>query len=337
MTSPEGGSDLAGQRLSSVSPVRATRLSLGEWTYDIIDRALVMGILNRTPDSFYDRGETYALDDLLVRAEQLVDDGADVLDVGGVKAGPGPDVAEQEEMDRVVPAIEALHARFPIPLSVDTWRSSVAGEAYAAGAVLGNDISGFSDPAYVTVAAAAGASVVATHIRIGPRVPDPDPIYENVVDVVESFLIDRVGRARSAGLAPEQIVVDAGLDLGKTPGQSLDLLRASDRLCEIGCPLLLSASNKTFLGALLALDLTERGPASLSAGALGVELGCRIVRVHDVAGHHQVCNIMAALSAARRRQDGDRDDPTGRPVAAGRSRGDSAVGAAVEPTRGTGR
>jgi dihydropteroate synthase len=144
-------------------------LALGDRILDITDRALVMGILNRTPDSFYDRGATFALHDLVGRAEGLVADGADILDVGGVKAGPGPEVGEDEELERVIPAVAAMRARFDVPLSVDTWRAAVAREAYAAGAVMGNDISGFADPAYLPTAAAAGATVVATHIRLGPR------------------------------------------------------------------------------------------------------------------------------------------------------------------------
>src|SRR5690242_9028121 len=129
-----------------------------------------MGILNRTPDSFFDKGEFFAMDATLRRAEQLVAEGADLLDVGGVKAGPGPEVTLDEELDRVIPAIEALAARFDVPVSVDTWRAAVAEAAYKAGAVVGNDISGFGDPDYLRVAAEAGASVVATHIRLQPRV-----------------------------------------------------------------------------------------------------------------------------------------------------------------------
>ena len=275
---------------------------LGEQSYDISDRALIMGILNRTPDSFYDKGATYALDDLVRRAEQLVADGADLLDVGGVKAGPGPAVDEAEELERVIPAIEALHARFDTPLSVDTWRASVAAEAYAAGAVVGNDISGFADPDYLAVAAAARATVVATHIRIGPRIPDPEPVYDDVVMAVTTYLQDRAQRALDAGIRPERIVVDAGLDLGKTAEQSLTLLRASARLAELGYPLLLSASNKTFLGVTLGLEIGERREASLAAAALGASLGCRIMRVHDVASHRQVCEVMASISAVRSRR-----------------------------------
>jgi dihydropteroate synthase len=280
--------------------VHAAHLTLGDTTYDLTDRSLVMGILNRTPDSFYDKGATYALDDLVRRADHLVADGADLLDVGGVKAGPGPAVEEPEELDRVIPAIEALRARFDIPLSVDTWRASVAKEAYAVGAVVGNDISGFADPEYLSVAAAAGATVVATHIRLGPRIPDPVPVYDDVVDAVRIFLVERAARARAAGLPADRIVLDAGLDLGKTAEQSLTLLRASDQLAALGYPLLLSASNKTFLGVVLGLEIGERGGASLAATSLGAALGCRIMRVHDVAAHRQVCDALAAVSAARR-------------------------------------
>jgi dihydropteroate synthase len=283
----------------SVVVVPATALTLGDRTYDIADRALVMGILNRTPDSFYDNGATFALDDLVRRAERLVADGADLLDVGGVKAGPGPVVGESEELDRVIPALAALRDRFDIPLSVDTWRASVAREAFAVGAVVGNDISGFADPGYLPAAAAAGATVVATHIRLGPRIPDPDPAYDDVVSTVEEYLTERASRARAAGIGPDRIVLDAGLDLGKTAGQSLTLLRASDRLAGLGYPLLLSASNKTFLGKVLDLEIDQRRSASLAATALGAALGCRIMRVHDVAAHRQVCSVLASIHAAR--------------------------------------
>lgn len=273
-------------------------LRLGERTYDISSRALVMGILNRTPDSFYDRGRFWDLDAFYQLAEELVSAGADILDVGGVKAGPGPEVTEAEEMDRVVPAIEALHARFDTPLSVDTWRSSVARESYRVGAVMGNDISGFADPDYLPTAAEAGATVVATHIRLGPRIPDPEPHYDDLVGDVSDFLLERAGRARAAGLADEQIVVDAGLDLGKTAEQSLELLRASDRLAALGFPLLLSASNKTFLGVMFGIELTDRSEATLAAHSLGVSLGCRILRAHDVRSARRVADTLAAVMEA---------------------------------------
>lgn len=274
-------------------------LALGPHPYDIRYRALVMGILNRTPDSFFDQGGYWGFDAFLAKAEALVDEGADFLDVGGVKAGPGDEVTEQEELDRVLPAVEALAARFDVPLSVDTWRASVARAAYAAGAVVGNDISGFADPDYLPAAAEAGASVVATHIRLAPRVPDPNPEYDDLVPDVCAFLADRAGRAEAAGIPRERIMVDAGLDLGKSEPQSLELLRASDALVALGYPVFLSASNKRFLGALVGTEVTDRREASLAAHALGIGLGCRILRAHDVRGSRRVADVMAAVLAAR--------------------------------------
>jgi dihydropteroate synthase len=274
------------------------RLRLGPRAFDVTTRALVMGILNRTTDSFFDRGAHFAMDRFLARAEQLVADGADLLDVGGVKAGPGPEVTAEEELDRVVPAVEALAARFDIAISVDTWRAEVAGAAFAAGASVGNDISGFADPDYLAVAARAGASVVATHIRLLPRIPDPRPRYDDVVGSVSDELVRLARRAEDAGIPADRVVIDAGLDLGKTADQSLELLRASDRLAALGWPLLLSASNKTFLGVLLGLDIDGRREASLSAAALGITLGCRVVRAHDVLGTRRVRDAVAAVLSA---------------------------------------
>jgi dihydropteroate synthase len=273
-------------------------LRLGSSVHDLTSRCLVMGILNRTPDSFYDRGRYWDLDAFFARAERLIAEGADILDVGGVKAGPGPEVTEAEELERVVPAVEALRARFDVPVSVDTWRSGVARQAYRAGAVMGNDISGFADPAYLAEAAAAGAAVVATHIRLGPRIPDPEPNYDDLVGDVAAYLVERAGRARAAGVPEDQIVLDAGLDLGKTATQSLELLRASGRLADLGFPLLLSASNKTFLGVLFGLEVGQRADATVAAHALGVSLGCRILRAHDVLAARRVADTISAVLEA---------------------------------------
>jgi len=275
------------------------RYRLGAQVHDLTTRTLVMGILNRTPDSFYDQGATFALDALLRRADELVQAGADILDVGGVKAGPGPDVTEEEELDRVVGPIEALHARFDVAISCDTWRASVLDAACTAGAVVGNDISGFGDPDYLRVASKHDASVIATHIRLQPRVADPDPHYHDLVGDVTAFLLERVQRAEGAGLAPEQIALDAGLDLGKTPAMSAVLLRESADLTDLQYTVLLSASNKRFLGELLELDIGDRREVSLAAVAYGVSRGCRIVRVHDVEGSVQVCRMLQAILESR--------------------------------------
>ncbi|MGQ0832244.1 MAG: dihydropteroate synthase [Microthrixaceae bacterium] len=275
-------------------------IALGPHRFDVRHRALVMGILNRTPDSFFDKGGYYDFDAFLAKAEQLVAEGADFLDVGGVKAGPGPEVNEAEELERVIPAIEAVRARFDVPISVDTWRAPVLRAALEAGAVVGNDISGFADADYLAVASAAGASVVATHIRIGPRVPDPDPVYdEPVVDVVCRFLRDRAQAAEAAGIPRARVMIDAGLDLGKTEPQSLELLRAHDRLASLGWPLFLSASNKRFLGDLVGTEVSDRREASHAAHALGIALGCRVLRAHDVRGARRTADVMAAILQSR--------------------------------------
>jgi len=278
-------------------PAAPVTLRLGPTSYDVTRRALVMGVLNRTHDSFFAPAATFAMDDFLTRAERLVRDGADLLDVGGVKAGPGEEVGEVEEMERVVPALELLRRRFDVPLSVDTWRASVARESFAVGACVGNDISGFADPDYLPVAAAASASVVATHIRLRPRVADPDPHYDDVTATVREFLIDRRRRAIDAGVAANRVILDAGLDLGKNAAQSLQLLRDSAQLAAEG-PLLLSASNKTFLGTMFDLDVLERREASLGAAALGIAAGCRVVRVHDVRGTVRVRDALERVLEA---------------------------------------
>jgi dihydropteroate synthase len=273
-------------------------LELGGKRFDVTTRALVLGILNRTPDSFYDQGSYFDFDGFLRKADELVRDGADILDVGGVKAGPGPEVGEQEELERVAPAIGALHARFDVPLSVDTWRAAVARACFEAGAVIGNDISGFSDPDYVPVCAAAGASVVATHIRLRPRVADPAPHYDDVSRTVCEFLAERAAWAEAAGIPRARIMVDAGLDLGKTEPQSLELLRDSSRLVALGYPVLLSASNKRFLGHLLGTDVSDRNEATMAAHALGIALGCRILRAHDVRAARRVATVLESILEA---------------------------------------
>jgi dihydropteroate synthase len=280
-----------------VPAARATTLDLGGNLYDITSRALVMGVLNRTTDSFYDAGAYFEMSAFVDRAAQLVAEGSDILDVGGVKAGPGPEIGLEEELERVITAVEALRERWDLPVSADTWRAEVARQAFEAGAVVGNDISGFADPDYLPVAAKAQAAVVATHIRLAPRVADPEPVYDDLVGEVHAFLLDRAKRAAEAGIPAERVILDAGLDLGKTWQQSLVLLRSSDLLAGLGYPVLLSASNKTFLGKLLDATIDERREASLAAAALGIARGCRIIRVHDVAGTVRVRDSLAAIIA----------------------------------------
>jgi dihydropteroate synthase len=283
-----------------VYEVPCTEVALGVHRFDTRYRALVMGTLQRTPNGHVDQGGCHGVDDCLAKAEQLVADGADFLAVGGMPVGSGPEVSEAEELERVIPSIEALHERLEVPISVDTWRASVLREALAAGAVVGHDSSGFADPEYLPVAAAAEASVVATHAPSGPLVPDPASVDdEPVVDAVCRFLRDRADRAEAAGIPHQRVMVDAGLDLGKPEPQSLDLLRGHDRLTALGWPLLLSTADKRFLGALVGSDVAHRREASHAAHALGIALGSRILRTHDVRGARRTADVMAAVLEAR--------------------------------------
>jgi dihydropteroate synthase len=275
------------------------RLTVGRRTHDLRSRALVMGILNRTRDSFFDRGAHYAADAFLRHAERLVQDGADLLDVGARPGGVGVrPVSEAEEVDLAAASVAILAARFEVPISVDTTRAAVAAAAFAEGAVMGNDMSGFADPGYLPAAARAGAAVVATHVRLPPGVPDPDPEYEDLFADVRRALEDLVARALAAGIATERIVVDPGFDLGKTWRQSLALLGHVGGLGVCGRPVLIAVSNKIFLGRALALDTGERGIATVAACAFGVAAGGRVLRVHDVRAGRQVADLYAAVGDA---------------------------------------
>jgi dihydropteroate synthase len=255
-----------------------------------------MGILNRTQESFYDRGAYFELDPFLRHAERLVEDGADVLDVGARPGGVGiREVSETEETDLAAESIAALRRRFDVPISVDTQRSAVARSAFATGAVMGNDMSGFRDPEYLPAVAAAGAAVVATHIRLPPGVPDPDPVYDDVVEDVVTALTELAARAQAEGVPRERIVLDPGYDLGKRWQQTLALLAHMPRFLQLGLPLLVAVSNKIFLGRLLGLAVEARGTATVAACAYGVTRGGRVLRVHDVRAGRQVADLLGAL------------------------------------------
>jgi dihydropteroate synthase len=276
-------------------------LRLGDQVVDVTDRALVVGILNRTTDSFYDKGAYFRLGALLDRAATLVDEGADILEVGARSGAVGTRaVSEQEESELVAETIEHLAARFDIPIAVDTWRADVARIAFQAGAVLGNDMSGFSERRYLAEAAAAGATVVATHIRLRPQTPDPDPVYEDVVRDVRRSLQSLISLTRKYGIPRDRVIVDPGLDLGKTWRQSLRLLAGFREFATLGCVALLAASHKIFLGRALNLPKERRSDATVAACAFGIAHGARVLRVHDARGARHAADLFAAMAAAER-------------------------------------
>ncbi|HEY7455566.1 MAG TPA: dihydropteroate synthase [Thermoleophilaceae bacterium] len=255
---------------------------------------VLMGIVNATPDSFSDRQGPKEPGDLAELGNRLIEDGAGVLDVGGESGRTDTEAVPVEvEIERVVPVIESL-AGNGAPLSVDTWRGPVAKAALAAGAAMVNDVSGLSDETVAAACAEAGAALVITHTLAPPKTK-AFPDYEDVVAEVGEFLLERMEAARKAGVADESIVLDPGIDIAKTPAQSVELLRRLPELRELGRPLLLAVSRKDFVGA-----LTERPPAARDAGTLAAvgaaaRGGASIIRVHDVAGAADYLRVRDAL------------------------------------------
>jgi dihydropteroate synthase len=275
-------------------------LRLGTRTFGDCD-LLVMGILNRTPDSFYDRGASYAFDAALDAAARLLAEGADILDVGGVKAGPGDDVDAVEEIRRVGPFIEALRDRHPDALiSVDTWRFEVGAVACAVGADLVNDAWGGVDPRLAEVAAAASAGLVCTHAGgATPRTRPHRVAYEDVVaDVLERTLA-LAERAVTLGVARESILVDPGHDFGKNTWHSLQVTRRLGELVATGWPVLVSLSNKDFVGETLDLPVGERLIGTLATTAVSAWLGARVFRAHNVRETRQVLDMVASIRGDR--------------------------------------
>jgi len=265
-------------------------------------RPLLMGVVNAGPDSFSDPGAR-ALDELRERALALVADGAALIDVGGESGRTDREaVPEAEEIERVVPLVEAL-AGEGVLVSVDTWRAPVARAALGAGAAMINDVSALSDPRVVEACAATGAGLVVTHTRVPPKTKG-FPDYEDVVRDVAELLRERSAAARELGVDPEQLVLDPGIDLAKTPAESVEVLRRLGELHALGRPLLLALSRKDFLGALTKRSPAERDAATLAAVGAASEGGAHILRVHDVAAASDYLRVRAALAGEERVPDG---------------------------------
>lgn len=261
-----------------------------------------MGIVNRTPDSFFDRGRTYTLSAAVEHTLALVSDGADIIDVGGVKAGPGEDVSPEEERDRVLPFVEALRAVSDVPLSVDTFRAGVASAALAAGADLVNDTSGLAEPELAdAVAAYPRAALVVMHTVGPPRRRPFRPVHlPDVTTVVVQACRRLAEQAQERGVPAERIVVDPGHDFGKNTAQSLEITRRLPELAALGYPVMVALSNKDFLGETLDLPVDQRGEASLAAAVASIMLGARIVRVHDVRATVRAVRTVEAVLGWRR-------------------------------------
>ncbi len=275
-------------------------LTLGPHTFG--ERALlVMAIVNRTPDSFYDQGATYGAAAAMDAVDRAVAEGADIVDIGGVKAGHGVPVSAAEEIDRTAGFVGAVRARHPaLAISVDTWRSDVAEAAVEAGADLINDAWGGADPRLASVAARTGAGLVCTHV--GDQHPRTDPhrvAYDDVMrDVLERTLA-LARQALDAGVRPTSILIDPAHDFGKNTRHSLEITRRLDEMVAAGWPVLVSVSNKDFVGETLDLPVAQRLPGTLGTTAVCAWQGARVFRAHHVRETRQVIDMVAAIRGTR--------------------------------------
>lgn len=256
-------------------------LHCGKFQFDL-SRPLVMGIVNVTPDSFADGGRHFDSEAALAHAHQLIEDGADILDIGGESTRPGAEQVElQQELDRVLPVIEGLRD-VSIPLSIDTRKPEVMSAALAAGASMVNDISALQGEGALAAVAASDAAVCLMHMKGDPENMQFEPNYGDVMSEVMTFLRMRIAMVQAAGIARERIVVDPGFGFGKTLAHNVALLRGLDAFAVLGVPLLAGLSRKSMLGALTGREVDQRLAASVAAALLAVQHGAKIVRVHDV-------------------------------------------------------
>lgn len=276
-------------------------LRAGQHTFTFPRPALVMGVVNVTPDSFSDGGRFLDAGKAVAHALELVAQGTEILDIGGESTRPGATpVSETEELRRVIPVIERLAAQVKIPLSIDTIKPTVARAALAAGASIINDIAANRDDDTMwRVVAETSAGYVCMHMQGSPQTMQSHPSYQDLLGEVETFFRDRLERLNASGVRADQVVFDVGIGFGKTLEHNLQLLASLRGFTKLGRPLLVGASRKSFLGKLLGADVANRLPASLACASLAVAAGTQIIRAHDVAETVQAVRLTEAILARR--------------------------------------
>jgi len=258
-------------------------------------RPLVMGVINCTPDSFAVRFETE--DQALDAAREMIRDGADIIDIGGESTRPGSDpVAAETELARVIPVIEKIRSFSDIPISIDTTKAEVAEKALSAGADIINDISALAfDPGMAGAAAKSGCPVILMHIKGKPRTMQDNPYYDDVIKEVSDYFRTRIDYALAAGIDRDRIILDVGIGFGKRIEDNLKLIKHLGAFWHLGCPLMVGASRKAFIGRLTGVETEDRLEGSVAVAAMAVQNGADIVRVHDVAETRQAVAIAAAV------------------------------------------
>ena len=259
--------------------------SIGKKKFDLISHTLVMGIINVTPDSFYDGGKYNHKDQAVKRISEMIADGADIIDIGGMSSRPGSKpISLEEELERTIPVVKSVSNNFDTLISIDTYRSEIALEAISAGAHMVNDISAFTmDKNMAGIVADKGASVTLMHMQEKPESMQKNPQYDNVIDEIYEYLDGKASAAIDAGISPDKIVLDPGLGFGKTLDHNLSILNKISEFSSMGYPIMIGASRKAFIGAVLDLPVEDRLEGSLAAAVWSVINGANILRVHDVA------------------------------------------------------
>jgi dihydropteroate synthase len=286
--------------VSYLPPLRDPIRTIGRRTFDFDHQIVVMGIVNRTPDSFFDHGRTFALDQAVAAALGAAETGADWIDIGGVPFSPDtPEVTAVEEIDRVVPVVERVAAANDLVISVDTFRAEVAARSIAAGAAVINDTTGLRDPEMADVVAAHGATVVITHSLARPQRHYHRPQYDDVVTEIKAFLAERVQLAVDHGIPEHRIVIDPGHDLNKNTLHTLELTRRLAEIADLGLPMLAAVSNKDFIGEATGLSIADRMPPSIAAATICVLNGARILRMHDIAASVAAARMIEAVLGFR--------------------------------------
>ncbi|MFF5482743.1 dihydropteroate synthase [Streptomyces sp. NPDC012935] len=275
-------------------------LRLGRREFDTHE-PVIMAIVNRTPDSFYDQGATFRDEPALARVEQAVAEGAAIIDIGGVKAGPGEEVTAEEEARRTVAFVAEVRRRFPdVVISVDTWRAEVGAAVCEAGADLLNDAWGGADPGLAEVAARYGVGLVCTHAGgAEPRTRPHRVTYDDVMADILRVTVGLAERASALGVPRESILIDPGHDFGKSTRHSLEATRRLGEMVETGWPVLVSLSNKDFVGETLDRPVKERVVGTLATTAVSAWLGAQVYRVHEVAETRQVLEMVASIAGWR--------------------------------------
>jgi dihydropteroate synthase len=263
-------------------------------------RPLIMGILNVTPDSFSDGGRYFSTEKAVEHALEMQSQGADIIDVGGESTRPGSlPVTDDGEIERVLPVLRKLTGLLRIPLSIDTSKSNVAEACFAEGAEIVNDISGLRfDPRMASVAAAAGAAVVIMHTKSAPRVMQVETEYDALLDDIASYIKYGISRAIEAGISDDSIIIDPGIGFGKTKDQNLIILKNLDYFKDMGYPVLIGTSKKSFIGAALNVGIDERLEGTLAVDALVTLKGADIIRTHDVIATRRVVEMVRAVETA---------------------------------------